>query len=422
MKRIKRKELDNGLVVLTEKMPHRKKAVLLVGIKVGAVNENDKLSGASHFTEHLLFKSNKFRSAKQINEDLEFEGILINAFTDQTMTFFYADSIPAKLGKAIDIIYEAVTNFEYDQKEFELERKVVLTEIQVYIEQPMDYSSENLFIPTLFRGTPLERTIAGTEKSIGGVTKEELKQFKRAFYVPNNMAIVLVGNFNEKELEKRIENTFANLKPKSLPSQYLDIDLTNQYFVRLESHPSIKEIYLDIGFKVPGFAHEDVFKLMLLDGILSAGSSSRMFQRLREERGIGYSVGSSFGNFGNAGAFETYVAGFDVKRFEEVKDVILKEFRDLKINLVSSRELDGTKNLLIAEHHDVLERLFPRADSILEKEFDKFPFDFRELPRHLKKISRKDILEIARKYLTDQFVLTALVPEGFKKLGKIKSF
>lgn len=414
MKHIKRTEFDNGLVLLTEKIPHAKKVVFLVGVKVGSVNENDKLNGGSHFNEHLLFKSNEHRSAKQIAEDLEFEGTSVNAFTDYTSTIFYAKSLPERVTKAVDVVHEAAINFEYNEEEFERERGVILTEIQLYIEQPIDYCLENLFIPAVFKGTPLERTVVGTEKSMGTVTKEELEQFKRGFYVPNNMVIVAVGKFSKKDLRRKIEDTFGKLEPKRVLAQDLKMDLINKHLEKFESHPSIKQVYLDIGFKVPGFTHKDVQKLGLLDGILSAGSSSRMFQRLREERGIGYSVGSFFGSLGDPGVFAAYAAGFDSKRFEETRDIILNEFKDLKTNFVSDRELGGTKNLLISKYYDALGSLFVRAAAILEREFYKLPYDFREIPHYLKKISEGDILETARKYLTDQFTLTALVPEGFE--------
>jgi predicted Zn-dependent peptidase len=414
MKGIKRTEFDNGLVLLTEKRPRAKKTILLVGVKVGPINENDKLNGASHYSEHMLFKSNKYRSAKEIIEDMEFEGTSINAWVDHTTMTFCANSLPEKLTKAIDIIYEAATNFDYNKEEFERERNVILTEIQFHIERPIDYSLENLFLPAAFKATPLERTLAGTKKSMGTVTKEELEQFKKTFYVPNNMAIVAVGNFNEKELIRKIEKTFAKLEPGEIPGQDLKVDLINRRSKKFESHKSIKQVYLDIGFKLPGSTHKDFHKLSMLDGILSAGLSSRIFQKLREERGIGYDVGTFFGSFGDPGIFAVYVAGFDPKRFEEARDVILNEFKDLKTNPVSDRELQRTKNLLISQYYEHLENLTSRATDILEIEFDKLPYDFRKVPNYWKKITKQDILETAQKYLTDKFTLTALVPKNFK--------
>jgi len=415
MKGIKRTEFENGLVLLTERRPHAQKAVMLVGIKVGSINEDDKLNGASHYNEHLLFKSNKYRTAKQITEDLEFEGTSVNAFTDYTITAFYAKALPEKLTKAVDVVYQATTNFEYNEEEFSRERGVILTEIRLNIEQPTKYSIENLFVPTLFKGTPLERTIAGTEESMGIVSKEELEQFKKEFYLPNNTIIVVVGRFDEAELQRKVTDTFARLEPGKVSTQDLHVDLTNQRAEKFEGHKSIKQVYLDVGFKVPGFTHPDTHKLRLLNGILSAGMSSRMFQKLREERGIGYAIGSYFESFGDPGIFATYVAGFDSARFEEAEEVILNELKDLKTNAVPDRELEGTKNLLTSRHFDMLERIDSRAIEILEAECDKLPYDFREIPRYLDKITKEDLLEMAQKYLTDQHVLTALAPEGFQR-------
>lgn len=410
---VKRKVFDNGLVLLTEKIPRAQKVVLLVGVKVGSINESDQLNGGSHFNEHMLFKSNQYRTAKQITEDLEFDGTSINASTSHTSTVFYTKALPDKLFKAIEVIYQAATNFEYDQEEFSRERKVILTEIQLFIEQPVIYCLEKLFIPALFKGTPLEKTIGGTEKSMGTVSKQDLEQFKKDFYLPNNMAIVAVGKFDQKKLERKIEATFGKLEPRSLPTQDLTVNLLNRKTEKFESHSAIKQTYLNIGFKVPGFIHPDTHRLRLLDGILSVGMSSRMFQKLREERGIGYAVGSFFESFGKAGIFDTYVSGFDPSRFNETKEIILREMNDLKTNLVTDKEYEGTKNLLISRHFDVLEFLSPRARKILATEFDELPYDFREIPSYLNEVTKKDLIETAQRYLTDQYTLTALVPEGF---------
>lgn len=157
MPEIKRKEFDNGLVLLTEKFYHpEEKAVLLVGIKVGGGHEDKEISGASHFNEHMLFKSNKYESMQQLREGLEYFGTDINAFTSETKTVFYAKALPDYLPNVIPIVYRAATNFCYDQKEVENERGAILSEIRMSAENPARYAYFNLFVPTLFKGHHLE--------------------------------------------------------------------------------------------------------------------------------------------------------------------------------------------------------------------------------------------------------------------------
>lgn len=414
---MKRIVLDNGLVVILEKRPATKKLALVVGIKVGSINESQRLNGASHFLEHLLFKSNPERTADQIAEDLDYNGIIKNAFTGETKTYFYAKAPAAKIRKAIEIVYQAATNFQFDLKEFSLEKKVILAEIGRDTNSPEEYSFSQ-FVSTLFRGTPLAKTIFGTTNSLGNIKKEELEKFKRNYYVPNNMIVVLVGKFEEKEFLRKIKNTFGKLKTKDIPKPRISTAIRNYRFNQLEERKGISQVYLFLGYQVPGFISPDTYKLEMLTGILSAGLSSRLFKKLRKEKGIGYDVGAILENFGVQGMLAAYAAGFDPRRYKETKEIILNEFSDLKTNLVSSKELEGTKTLMISQHDDALENIAKRGVIILEREASKIPYDFRDFAKLIKKVSREDVRAAARKYLTDKFTLTALVPEGFKKGGE----
>lgn len=413
MKGINRKQFDNGLVLLTERILSKKKTALFVGIKVGSVNETERINGGSHFNEHLLFKSNKHRTAKQIAEDFEQGGTSVNAFTHETATVFYAKTLPSELLKAIPIIYESATNFNYDTEEFEKERSVVLTEINIYNEQPLDYSFE-LFQSFLFQGTSLEKRICGTTETVGNVTKEELENFKQEYYEPSNMVVVAVGNFERKKLEQKIAKTFGALQRGKSHGPHLVIPVENKHREKFEERANIDQVYLNLGYRVPGTTHEDAYKLKMLNGILSTGISSRMSQRLREEKGIGYSVGTFYESFGDVGLFSAYIAGFDPKKFDEARETILKEFKDLKQNLVSDEEFKRTKNLLVSRLYDALENIDYRAMSILDQEFTGTPYDFRKAESYIKKVTKEQVREVANKYLCDDYTLTALKPANEK--------
>ncbi|RLI88686.1 MAG: hypothetical protein DRO62_03220, partial [Candidatus Altiarchaeales archaeon] len=287
MREIERIEFGNGLTLLTEERPNTKKAALLVGIGVGSVNEDEKINGGSHFNEHMLFKSNRFRSARQIIEDLEYSGTIVNAYTTWRYTAFYAKTPYRELENAMEILFQAATNYSYKEEEFELERKVILTEIQNYINSPEKYAIMGLFIPTLFSGTPMERKIEGTTDSMNSVTKKELERFKKRFYVPNNTIIAVCGRFNKSRLMDVVESTFGGLKKRNIPN-IGKIDIRNKRRIKVERRGEITQSYLGLGYRVPGYSGEDFFKLDLLSSILSEGLSSRMFRELRERRGIGY--------------------------------------------------------------------------------------------------------------------------------------
>ncbi len=410
-KGIKRTEFDNGLVLLTEKRPTAKKAVLLIGIGVGSIDENDKISGASHFNEHMLFKSNRYRTTEQISEDLEYSGTVVNAYTSWRYTAFHAKALSDKIPDAVEILFQGAENFNYREDEFLTEKDVILTEIHNYINSPERYSLFELFIPLLFRNTKLEQTVIGTEKSVKNLTKNELEGFKREFYLPNNIVIVATGKFNEDELLKKVGDTFGKLKEKKISTPDFRVDLRNKKLEKFESRKDISQLYLSLGYKVPGHLHEDVHKLELLSGILAEGFSSRMLKELRERRGIGYDVGAFFSPDGDEGIFSAYINGFDPKRFEEAKDVLLKIFESLKKNPVPDREFNGIKNLMISKYADRLEKIMDRAIMIIETELYGIPYDFRREEKFIREISKEELMETANKYLTDDYTMTVLGPE-----------
>jgi predicted Zn-dependent peptidase len=409
MKEIDRMEFGNGLVLLTEERPYTKKAALLVGVGVGSVNENEKISGGSHFNEHLLFKSNNFRSAREIIEDLEYTGTVVNAGTSWRYTAFYAKTPYRELENAIEILFQASTNLEYDEEEFELERKVILTEILNYMNSPEKYALMGLFIPTLFSGTLMERKIEGTTETMDSVRKRDLEKFKKRFYAPNNMIIAVCGRFNKSELVDVVESTFGGLGKKPVRG-IGKIDIRNKRILREEGRGDINQSYLGLGYRVPGYSSEDFFRLDLLSSILSEGLSSRMFHELRERRGIGYSVGNFFHPLGGEGMFVSHVDGFDPGRVDETREVILGIFDDLKKRRLTTREFKGTKKLMISKYDDLLEKITERAMMIFQSEFFKIPFDFRERERFIREVSREDIQYAAERYLSEDYVMTVLNP------------
>ena len=410
LKGVERVELPNGLVLLMEKRPNTKKAALIAGVKVGSVDETANINGGSHFNEHLLFKSNRHRTAREIAEDLEYSGTIINAYTTWKYTAFTAKAPSRHLNTAVEVLYQAATNYEYKTDEFETERQVILTEIQNFINSPERHSLTGIFIPNLYKGTPLEKKIEGTIDTIGSVKKEELEAFKEKYYAPNNMVIVAVGRFDQKELVKNVTDLFGSLSRKKIPARDQRIDLGNRKGTVAEQRKDISQTYMCLGYRVPGYSSADLHSLELISGILSEGLSSRMYQELRDKRGIGYGVGSIYHVTGDEGMFITHIEGFDPKRLEEARDVILGIFADLKEKLVPDREFTGTKTLMISKYDDVIERITERSMALLETEIYNVPYDFREKEKYIKKITKKEIQETVEKYLTDDYLMTMLEP------------
>ena len=408
MKGIKRVEFENGLNLLMERRPYTKEAVILVGTRTGSIDENKENSGITHFVEHMLFRTNRWKTTPKIKEELESAGADIGAETSQVHMVFYAKTLPAEIPKTLQIIYQAVVNDRYLDEEFLNEKENILSEIKLCIEHPLNYAYDNLFLPTLFKGTPLEKPIAGTVESVSKITKEELIDFKKRFCIPE--LVVVAGKFDEQGLIKNVEKTFGKLPSKNTPKLSLKMPLETEGVRKFEENKEIDQTYLNLGFRVPGLYHRDVFKLRLIQGILTEGLSSRLFKKLRDERGIGYGIDSSLEGFNEIGDFHFVVTILDPRRIEEVEEVIKGEFRNLKTNSVREKELKRAKNLILRRYYDGLEHIENRASQILIREFQNVRCDFRKLDYYLERLSPRSIREAANQYLTDDYTLTALVP------------
>ncbi len=411
MRGIKRVVFDNGLILLLEKRNSSKEAVIVVGTDSGSMKESSNAAGITHFIEHMLFRTNKWRTAQEITDELESVGAEINAYTDQTFMYFYAKTLPSEISQTIKIIFEAAINDQYQRDEFLKEKDDILSEIKLGVEHPLSYLYSNLFIPTLFQGTPLEKTVDGTLTTVGRMTPRRLLEYKQTVFAPNKpMAVVVVGRFDEGQVIEEVTKTFGSL-PRGDNDGEIVIPLENKKVRKLEKRKDIDQAYLAFGFKVPGHPHPDLFKLALLESVLTGGMSCRLFRELRDKRGIGYVASSELESFGRIGSFCFVVSVYDPQRLDEVEEVIKAELNDLKTNLVSSRELEKAKNLIVRGYYDALDMIENRAVRMLLHEFQNIPYDFRKFDYYIRRLSSRSIREAAKKYFPDDYTLTALIPE-----------
>jgi len=407
--------LENGITVFLEELPERKKVAFVVGVGVGSKDDAPELAGISHFVEHIQFHSNRFRASEQITEDIEDGGADVNAGTEFDSTIFYVLGYPRYLSRNIRILYEALTNFEYNENEIEREKREVLTELRKDLDSPEEYYLTNLFIPAVLRKTFSDKPILGSPKTIRRLTRDDLVFFKKRFYLPANMVIFVCGGFEEEKVMRVIERTFGRIKPAEFEPEERQISLVNRHREIFKKRKALKLVYMALGHKVPGFNHRDSLKLMLLKSILSEGMSSRLYKKLRAERGIGYNkLESIYDDYGGIGVFYITVGGFDPRQFKEAKRIVLRELEDLKANLVSKREFYRAKNLLLARNDDNLENIIRRAVMLSDVYFKHAIFDPRNYKKQIGKISREAIRRTAQKYFGQNYTLTALAPENFE--------
>ncbi len=419
----KKEVLNNGLTLVMDRRAAAKIAVLFVGLKVGSINEDDGIAGVTHFIEHMLFKSNLYRKTKQIEEELEDGGAEVNAFTDQAEMFFYIKSLSSKIPKIVEIVYQAATNLNFDKREFGLEKRNILSEVSLYPEQPMNYADEDLFIPTIFRGTFLSRCVAGTPESVKSLKINDLIDFKKKWYTPDKMVVVACGKFDEKEVKEKIMATFGTLKHGNFSIEELRKRIKNKRLEVFRELGNIEHAYMHMGYIVPGLLSRDINKLRVLASILGGGFSSRLFQELRDKRGLGYAVACGVSGLRRIGIFSVSLTLFKptLRKIKMVSGVISEEFEKLKTDLVDERELQRAKDLILFGYYNEIETIEGKAVDMLQAESLGIPYGkFRKFPLHVQAVSAQDVMAVAKKYLGKDYTLTALVPKGMVGIEIVK--
>ncbi len=403
--------LENGISVVTLPRPEKLKATFLVGIKVGSIDETPGINGISHFTEHMLFKSNQHRNLEQLKRDLEWNGIQTNAFTSQMSTVFYASSPKETLSEAIQIAYEASTNLSYEDREIELERPVIITEIKRK-EMMLDFYILNELIPRhYFKGTDLERTVTGPESIILELTKDQLLEFKKKHYVPAKIGIAVVGNFDRNEVRDRIESTFGRISSQeveeSKPNLEARLEEEGPFY---EEKGNVSQIYFAHVQKATDQFSEDYMVLDLIKHAIGSGFTSRMFRELRDKRGICYTQFCWLNGYPE-GILVYYMGGLKEEKLEEARNVLNGIISDIIKEGLSEEELKGFKTKYISDKQDWLDFNNMVAQSLLSKLMFSYPISILDYIDKVKPITNDDIIRVANKYLINPRVEIGLKPK-----------
>jgi predicted Zn-dependent peptidase len=336
---VRKREMNNGLVVATEVMPHLRSVSLGVWIKIGSRFEDKKNTGISHFIEHLLFKGTRKRSAGEIAEAIDSVGGHLNAFTEKEYVGFYAKVMDEHLPLAFDLVSDIVLHPVFPPVEIKRERNVIFEEINMVEDSPQELILD-LFTESFWREHPLGRPISGTKKSVAQIARKDVKKFFDINYNAGNTIIAVAGNIRHREVYKLAERHFSHLNPGMAVDPGQPPVAHPGRLIRHKIH--LEQTHICLGTVAPSMASEERYCVHLLSNILGGGMSSRLFQNIRERRGLVYSIYSMLNLYRDAGALVVY-AGAAHEKAAEVVDLILKEFRILRENLVSSQELKRAK-------------------------------------------------------------------------------
>ena len=333
--------LDNGIRVITEKIPYLRSVSIGVWVMIGSRDEQPDENGISHFIEHLLFKGTEKRTAFDIAKEIDSVGGTLNAFTGREFTCFYAKVIDHNLPLAIDLLSDIFLNSVMDLKDVEKERMVILQEIKMVEDTPDDYVHD-LFNRVCWGDHPLGFPIYGNSELVQSFQRDQLYRFFKENYPPDRIIVCAAGNLEHQEVVDLIDETFGKI-PKSNKTRTRNkpdpISTTNVWKRDLE------QVHFCLGTKGLQYNHSLRFASYVLNTILGGGMSSRLFQEIRENRGLAYSVYSYLPTYIDAGLVVVY-AGTNEGAFQEVIDLVLKEFKRLKNEPLKHEELETAKEQL----------------------------------------------------------------------------
>jgi predicted Zn-dependent peptidase len=330
--------LSNGIRVITESMPAFRSASVGIWADVGSASESSEQRGISHLVEHMLFKGTAQRTARQIAEEMDGIGGNLNAFTDKESTCYYAKVMDQHLPIAIDVLSDMFLHSQFDASELEKEQKVVLEEIKMYDDSP-DELIHDLFIQTMWRGSNLGAPTIGFDETVTRITPADLRLHMQRHYAPNSVLVAAAGNVDHDEVVALAEKSFGAFrgactidrpeKPQTTP---------DTLFKQKDS----EQAYVVMGTRGLSLRDERRYVLSVMDTILGGGMSSRLFQEIREKRGLVYTVYSFQAAYREAGLFGVY-AGTSPKNVGECVALIGEQFTNMRDAVVDEADLQLAK-------------------------------------------------------------------------------
>ncbi len=336
--RFERTVLDSGATVVTESMTEVRSVSAGFWFDVGSRDEPSELAGTSHFLEHLLFKGTPNRSAKDIADVFDAVGGDVNAFTGKEYTCYYSRILDEDLPMAFDVLSDMVTSSLIDPKEFDSERKVILEEIAMHEDAP-DELVHDLFYRYLWDGHPLGRPVLGFNDTIGAVTRDAVASYWKQRYGPANLVLAAAGRVNHQELAEWVERLFEDVSAQKHAREVATPK--PQIGVKVYKRPT-EQAHIVIGTEGLPRSHPDRHALAVLDTVLGGGMSSRLFQEIREKRGLAYSTYSYRSLFADTGSFAIY-AGTTPQNADNVIEIVHTEIQKVLSEGITEVELTRAK-------------------------------------------------------------------------------
>ncbi|MFW6233073.1 MAG: M16 family metallopeptidase [Nanoarchaeota archaeon] len=399
-KNFQKKILNNGITVLFEK---RDLPVVSVGFgfKYGSMYESLNEKGIAHFIEHMIFKGTSNLSSEQISKLIEKNGGVFNAFTCENLTFYHFKIPSDQIKTGLNVFLDILKNPLFSQDEIEKERNIIFEEIKLHQDNPLNHVFHEIQ-KCLYNGT-LEIGTLGTKKSVGSLNKKELfKRFEEA-YTPDNMILCVVGDADFNEIVEFAEKNFSKKENNISKKEFSEINKE-----KTEKRKGLEQTNIVFAYHVPKANEKNSYASKLLNTITAHGMSSRLFIEIREKRNLAYAIKG--GNETNKDfAYNLIYIGTIKEKINEVKKIILNEFKDISENL-SQKELDEAKKQLIGNYKISLEDSDDQMVNLLLEEINGNAENFYDFEKNINNVKLEEIKNLAKK-ASEKYSFFVLEPE-----------
>jgi predicted Zn-dependent peptidase len=403
---LRRTVLPNGLIVLTERMDHLRSVAMGVWIKSGSRCEAAETNGISHFVEHMLFKGTRSRSAQRIAREMDSIGGNLDAFTGKETICFNVKSLADHVPVALDVLTDLVLNPVFALPDIERERGVILEEIKIDEDNP-DVLVHELFTQSFWKGHPLGKPILGTTKTVARLSQQQLFAYHGDRFHAGNMVFSAAGNLDHDRFAEDVAAKFSTLAGGSTLNELSAPEPSARILLR--NKKSLEQVQICMGVPAPPITDESRYAALILNTVLGGGMSSRLFQTIREERGLAYSIYSDLSPYRDTGTLCVF-AGTSAGKAIDVVDLILAEFCNLKQTTLAEEELTRAKDQLKGNILLGLESSNSRMANLARQEmyFHQF-FTADEIIARIDEVDAAEVQEMARRLFDSERIAVTLL-------------
>ena len=403
---LRRTVLPNGLIVLTERMEHLRSVAMGVWVKSGSRCEPAETNGISHFVEHMVFKGTRSRTAQHIAREMDSIGGNLDAFTGKETICFNVKSLSDHVPIALDVVTDLVLNPLFDPPDIERERGVILEEIKIDEDNP-DVLVHELFTQSFWKGHPLGKPILGTTETVENLDQRMLFQYHSDCFHGGNIVFSAAGNLDHDQFTEAVSAKFAGLKGGETPGELSAPEPSARIVMR--NKKSLEQVQICIGVPSPPIMDENRYTTLILNTVLGGGMSSRLFQTIREERGMAYSIYSDVSPYRDTGTLCVY-AGTSSAKALEVLDLVVAEFRKMKETPLGEEELKRAKDQVKGNILMGMESSNSRMANLARQEmyFKQF-FTEEEIIARIEAVTAEQVQAMARKLFDPEAIAVTLL-------------